>query len=250
MAFNPDLYSLKLDGKRIDRIGANCSETSFKFVGHYLDEFLSWDNHIQHVINKLSSANHAISSSKNFLPFKIRKTLYNTLFKSHLEFGILAYGCAQKSKLKKIITLQKKCVRHVSNKEIRAHSDPLFYKMSVLKFEDLFNYNVNIFMHQYSTGKLPPSFNNMFTLMRNTDQHNIIRDSYYNFSVSIPVRKGLGNFPRAIFIPTWNGLSSVHQSTDSLKIFKVEYRKEILAKYDEFESCDVVGCVECREIRD
>ena len=101
MAANPSLYSLKLDGKNIDRIGTNCTETSFKFVGHYLDEFLSWDNHIQHVSSKLNSANYAISSSKNFLPYKIRKCLYNTLFKSHLEFGILAYGCAQKSKLKK-----------------------------------------------------------------------------------------------------------------------------------------------------
>ena len=116
MAIDPSLFAIKLDGKKIDRIGANCSETSFKFVGHYLDEFLSWDNHIQHVRSKLSSANYAIASSKNFLPYKIRKTLYNTLFKSHLEFGILAYGCAQKSKLGKIVTLQKKCVRHIAKR--------------------------------------------------------------------------------------------------------------------------------------
>ena len=248
MAVNPSLYSLKLDGKKIDRIGTNCTETSFKFVGHYLDEFLSWDNHIQHVRSKLSSANYAIATSKNFLPYNIRKTLYNTLFKSHLEFGILAYGCAQKSKLTKVITLQKKCVRHIANKEIRAHSDPLFYKLSILKFEDLFNFNVNCFMHQYSTSKLPPSFNNMFTLMRNTDDDNL-RDTIYNISVSIPVRKGLANFPRAIFIPTWNGLSSAHQSTESHKVFKAEYRKEILAKYDDFE-CDILNCVTCRNSGD
>ena len=158
MAVDTSLYALKLDGKKINRIGANCSETSFKFAGHYLDEFLSWDNHILHVRSKLSSANYAIASSKNFLPYKIRKTLYNTLFKSHLEFGILAYGCAQKSKLGKIVTLQKKCVRHIANKEIRALSDPLFYKLNILKFEDRFNFKVNCFMHQYCTGKLPPSF--------------------------------------------------------------------------------------------
>ena len=240
MAVNPSMYSLKLDGKAIDRIGTNCTESSFKFVGHYLDEFLSWDNHIKHVSSKLSSANYAIWSSKNFLPYNIRKTLYNTLFKSHLEFEILA-----KSKLKKIITLQKKCIRHVSNKEFRAHSAPLFYKLSILTFEDLFDYNINCFMHQYSTGKLPPSFSNMFTLIRNTDELNV-RDSFYNFSVSIPLRKGLANFPRSIFIPIWNSLPSIHQCTVAHKEFKTNYKKDILAKYAEFESCDNLSCMECR----
>ena len=69
---------LILDGKSIDRIGTGCSDTSFKFVGHHLDEFLSWENHIKHAISKLSSANFAIGRSKNFLPLNIRKTLYNT----------------------------------------------------------------------------------------------------------------------------------------------------------------------------
>ena len=101
MAVDFAQLSLKLDGKIIDRIGADCTDKSFKFVGHYLDEYLSWDSHIKHVIGKLSSANYAISRSKNFLPLNIRKTLYNFMFKSHLEFGILAFGCAPQYKLKK-----------------------------------------------------------------------------------------------------------------------------------------------------
>ena len=79
--------------------------TSFKFVGLHLDEFIS----LQHVISKLASSNYAIGRSRNFLPLNIRKTLYNSLFRSHAEFGILAWGCSPASKLKKIISLQKKC---------------------------------------------------------------------------------------------------------------------------------------------
>ena len=100
-------HSLKLNGKNIDRIGNNCEETSFKFVGHHLDEFLSWDAQINHVLSKLGSSNYAIARTKNFLPLRIRTTLYNSMFKSHLEFGILAFGCSKSSKLKKIETLQK-----------------------------------------------------------------------------------------------------------------------------------------------
>lgn len=89
---------LLLDGKNIDRIGNGCPDTSFKFVGHNIDEFLSWDYHINKVISKLGSANYAIARSKYIFPLKIRKTLYNTMFNSQLQFGILSYGCAQKSK--------------------------------------------------------------------------------------------------------------------------------------------------------
>ena len=72
-----------------------------------MDESLNWDFQINHVYSKLASANFAISTSKNFLPKKIRLTLYNSLFKSHLEFGILAWGGVKETQLKKITTLQK-----------------------------------------------------------------------------------------------------------------------------------------------
>ena len=41
--------SLKIQNKPIDRIGHDCPEKSFKFVGHHLDEFLDWSHHITHV---------------------------------------------------------------------------------------------------------------------------------------------------------------------------------------------------------
>ena len=244
MAVDFAQLSLKLDGKIIDRIGADCTDKSFKFVGHYLDEYLSWDSHIKHVIGKLSSANYAISRSKNFLPLNIRKTLYNSMFKSHLEFGILAFGCAPQYKLKKVCTQQKKCIRHIANVSSRAHSDPLFHKLSIMKFDDVFRYSVNNFLHQYRTDRLPPSFNGMFTLMRDTDDRNS-RDSFYNYSVSVPIKKSLSIFPRVIFIPVWNSLSSVLQCIESHKCFKSDCMKEILNRYGEFRECDNLNCEEC-----
>ena len=138
MLVNFESLSLKLDGKMIDRIGNNCEEKSFKFVGHHLDEFLTWDSHINHILSKLGSSNFAIARTKNFLPLKIRTTLYNSMFKSHLQFGILAFGCAKSSKLKRIEILQRKCIRHISNVGGRAHSEPLFHKLQMLKFEDIY----------------------------------------------------------------------------------------------------------------
>ena len=45
--------------------------------------------------------------TKIFLPKKIRLTIYNSLFRSHMEFGILAWGGISASKLDKVTKLQK-----------------------------------------------------------------------------------------------------------------------------------------------
>ena len=238
-------YSLKLDGKKIDRIGQNCEETTFKFVGHYLDEYLMWDTHINHIIGKLASANYAIGRTKNLLPLNIRTNLYNSLFKSHLEFGILAFGCAKTTKLKKISLIQKKCIRNVKNVEYRAHTDPLFFERKFLKFEDLFKYNVCNFMHKYGSNLLPASFQGLFTRLSDTDERNN-RDAFYNYKMTNPKHKALNRFPRVVFPQLWNSLSSLLQSTISHKIFKNELKKALIENYGEFVACDNLQCTECK----
>ena len=85
-------YQLKIGDEVLERIGSDCKTKFYKFVGLLIDDSLSWEAHISHVHAKLSSANYLINSTKNVLPKKIRMTLYNSLFKSHLQYGILAWG--------------------------------------------------------------------------------------------------------------------------------------------------------------
>ena len=106
---------LHIGSQNIEQVGTNCKEKYFKFVGHVIDDKLSWEGHIQHVTKKLASANFGINSSKRFLPLKIRKTLYHSLFESHLNFGNILWGCAQNKFLNKISNLQKQWIRNVLN---------------------------------------------------------------------------------------------------------------------------------------
>ena len=49
-------HNLKIDNEVFERIGKNCPEESFKFVGIILDENLSWRHHFNYVINKIAGA--------------------------------------------------------------------------------------------------------------------------------------------------------------------------------------------------
>ena len=197
--------NLKIGDQNIEQVGSNCKEKYFKFVGHVLDDKLSWQGHIEHVCKKLASANFAINSSKNFLPFKIRKTVYYSLFDSHLNFGNLLWGCAANKFINKIENLQKRCVRNVALKHFKAHTEPLFKSLSILKFPDKLSYCKSIFMNQYRTQKLPESFRNIFTDITCTDETQT-RHNDYNYQNIPSTKRTLDSFPFKCMLSTWNSL--------------------------------------------
>ena len=81
-----------------------------------------------------------------------------------MEFGILAWGGINKTKLSKIINLQKKCVRNVAGKQYRSHTDPIFSKLGILKFDDLLQYNSSISrVNRYWTKMISNWLKNCFT---------------------------------------------------------------------------------------
>ena len=132
------------------------------------------------------------------------------------------------------------------NAKIRAHSEPIFNKLEILKFDDLLKYNVSKFVHQYRTGRLPASFNGMFTLMRESDDRNS-RDSFYNYKILTPKNKLLLSFPNVYFPQIWNSLDSVYQSIESHNVFKKDLTQFLLKTYENFVTCDDLSCLECRD---
>jgi hypothetical protein len=92
------------------------------------------------------------------LPLKIRKTLYYSLFDSHLNFENLTLGCANRKLINKVKTLEQRCIKSVGLTFFRAHTELIFKDMEILKFSDKLAYCKSIFMHQY---KLRPASRNM-----------------------------------------------------------------------------------------
>ena len=66
--------TLKIGQENVERIGSTCKKKYFKFVGHHLDEHLTWEHQINHVHSKLASGNYAIARTKNVLPKNIITT--------------------------------------------------------------------------------------------------------------------------------------------------------------------------------
>ena len=52
----------------------------------------------------------------------------------------------------------------ISRNAFDAHSDPIFKKLGILKFENIYKLQIDKFVYLYKAGLLPESFNNMFLL--------------------------------------------------------------------------------------
>ena len=239
--------NLKIGNQIIEQIGSKCKEKYFKFVGHVIDDKLAWDGHIQHICKKLSSANFAINATKNFMPLKIRKTLYHTIFDAHLNFGILLWGCAKRNLQKKVENLQKKCIRNVYLAKYRSHTQPIFKKLSILNFTDKITLLRAVFMNQYRNKKLPESFNNKFTDITCTDQLQT-RHNDYNYHNIPAIKKMLESFPIKSLLRTWNSLSiDVKATADSID-FQNTLKQELLSQYSSDFICEDITCFSCTQI--
>ena len=85
--------------------------TDAKYLGVYLDQKLTWRVHIDKLSKKLASSIAVLKRISTYIPSDCRKSLYHTLFESHINYGISVWGKTCKRNIDTIFRLQKKCTR-------------------------------------------------------------------------------------------------------------------------------------------
>ena len=217
--------TLKVGDENIEQIGTNSPQKNIKYLGYTLDENLSWADHLKHIHTKMSTGNYLLAKSKKFLPASVRLTLYNSIIKPHLDYGILTWGRVGISKLKPLITIQKKAIRNVALKPVNAHTSPLFSHFETLSFLDLFILSCGVFMYKYSNNLLPRSFEGMFTPCNPPNRTN----SYKIIKSRISY---IDQFPTAYLPKFWNDLPSSLKNADTLNRFRTKLKANLLSAYD------------------
>lgn len=90
-------------------------ESHTKFLGMTIDSNLSWDNHVDTLSKKLNSCLYVLKRIKHASDDATTKIAYHALFESHIRYGLTIWGGTSASNLKKILILQKRAVRIMSN---------------------------------------------------------------------------------------------------------------------------------------
>ena len=83
-----DRFTLKLHHSKL------FESQKIKYLGLILDNKLDWKGHIAELTKKLSRAIGLIHKMKGLCPISVLRSLYHSLFNSHLSYGLVVWGSA------------------------------------------------------------------------------------------------------------------------------------------------------------
>ena len=106
----------------------------------YIDENLSWSEHIAYICKKISKSVGIIYRSRFCLLTNTKLMLYYALIYPYLTYCNIVWASTYPSNLTRLLLMQKRAVRAITNAYYRAHTKPLFLQLGVLNI-----YQINTF---------------------------------------------------------------------------------------------------------
>ena len=119
---------------------------------------------------KVSRAIGMISKIKPFLPAKTLITHYYSLLHP-LLYGIVIWASTFDSYKQRLRALQNRAIRITTNARYTDSSNPLYFKLSILKLDDLFNYECAKLMYLSNNGRLPLHLNQQLNFKKVSTVH-------------------------------------------------------------------------------
>jgi hypothetical protein len=176
---------------------------SYKLLGIYFDEHLTFDFHINHLSSKLTKSLYCIRLAKNNLSYKGLRSLYFALIHSHLSYCPIILSCTSITNRKKLFKVQKKAIRIITNSRYNAHTNQLFLDHKILPVEQLFKQGKMLFMHSVYYNYAPKSFRN--TWIKNDQRQNDLNLRNGNlFAIPAPRTENFKKFPLFSLPKMWN----------------------------------------------
>ena len=138
---------------------------TFNFLGLHINNKLTWDTYINHISLQISG----IGTMNRLNSLHILHMIYNSLIVPHINYCLIMWGFHSS----RILILQKRAMRTITNSWYRAHTEPIFKNLNILKVHDLywlmvlkfyyklkktFNYYLSISMYFYLNNHMVVQF--------------------------------------------------------------------------------------------
>ena len=89
-------------------------ENNVCYLGVILDDKLNWHKHIDYLVKKLSIAAGMFYKLRSYLSQKLLITIYYSIVYSHFQYGIINWGSAAATYLKRLQVSQNKIVKIIT----------------------------------------------------------------------------------------------------------------------------------------
>jgi hypothetical protein len=203
---------------------------AYKLLGVYFDENMTFNCHFTSLANKLSRSLYCINRTKNFINKNSLITLYYALIHSHLTYCPITLSSTSSSNIKKILLIQKKAIRIISNNRYNAHTGPIFKELEILPYDKLLTEAKYKFMHSYVFNTCPISFHNTWTINSERDGIPNLRNNTL-FELPHPRIELFKQSPFYTLPALWNDLNEC-KFYENRTTFKIAIRELLLENID------------------
>ena len=146
----------------------------------------------------------------------------------HLTYCNVAWGNTYRSHINKLIVLQKKAIRLITNSNYRSPSNPLFVQLQMLPLDELVSMNCLIFMYKSQSAQNNSFLKDAFIVNStvhsyNTRQRNLIHQPFARTQTA-------SNSFVINCIKEWNKLPQNIRSSPTLPMFKHTCREYLFER--------------------
>ena len=147
--------------------------------------------------------------------------LYFSLIHPYLQYCLPIFGATYDTHLQPLRVLQKRAIRIISNSSFLEHTTPIFSRLKILKFDDLYKHSLAFY-----------AYNHPHILNEHSRSHNY---STRNRESLIEPFHRLRSTNQSVILNTiriWNEISEDVKQCRSYNSFKNQYKNELLKNYN------------------
>lgn len=111
-------------------------KSTIEFLGIHIDKGLTWKEHIDSVVSKMSKASWALRNLSRITTLQCCLAFYHAHVVSHMRYGIILWG--RSAGTEQVFIMQKKLIRIMFNMPWNAHCRPLFIKNKLFTLTSLY----------------------------------------------------------------------------------------------------------------
>ena len=119
----------------------------FEYLGVYVDNKLSWQNHVQNLQTKLAKFTGLVYKIRNFVPRKIIMMIYNALVGSYLRYAIRAWGSCSPHLKNTLQAAQNKAIRALMFLPYTSNVQACFSDLKILNVDHVFEHETAKLLH-------------------------------------------------------------------------------------------------------
>jgi Reverse transcriptase (RNA-dependent DNA polymerase) len=204
------------------------SNRTYKLLGLYLDEHLSFDYHCDLISSKLAKSNFIMNRVKNFLPRDAMRTVYFSMIHSHLTYCLPIYSCTTAKNITKIEKAQKKAIRTVYGAKYNAHTANLFSHAKVMPLKTLITYQKSLLVHSIHHKYCPAALHNTWSTIAERNNAYNLRNANDYFIPHI-INEQIRKLPYFSLPKLWNEMN-IMKLTPNPTTFKIFLKDLLLAE--------------------